>query len=100
MGLQVGPQAKIEIDPKARGQQREQVTILLHKPIGYVSGQAEDGYEPAVVLVQGRNRWTGDTAPQRFRALAAEGTGRRPAGWTSIPPACWCSRRTAAWPGS
>ena len=33
MGLQVGPQAKIEIDPKARGQQREQVTILLHKPL-------------------------------------------------------------------
>ncbi len=66
MGLQVGPQAKIEIDPRARGQQREQVTILLHKPVGYVSGQAEDGYEPAKVLVQARTRWKGDTAPRRF----------------------------------
>ena len=27
------------------------MTVLLNKPIGYVSGQAEDGYEPAVVLV-------------------------------------------------
>ena len=67
MGLQVDLQASIEIDPEARGQQREQVTILLHKPIGYVSGQAEEGYEPAVVLVQGCNRWKGDTAPQRPR---------------------------------
>lgn len=66
MGLQVGPQARIEIDPRARRQQREQVTILLHKPVGYVSGQAEDGYEPAKVLVQARTRWKGDTAPRRF----------------------------------
>src|SRR6476659_831651 len=65
-GLLVGPNARIEIAPKARGQQREQVTIRLHKPMGYVSGQAEDGYEPAVVLVQARNRWRDDHAPQRF----------------------------------
>ena len=82
MGLQVGPQAKIEIDPKARGQQREQVTILLHKPIGYVSGQAEDGYEPAVVLVQGRNRWNGDTAPHRFAPSQLKGLA--PAGRLDI----------------
>jgi 23S rRNA pseudouridine2604 synthase len=66
MGLQVGPQARIEVDAKARGQQREQVTILLHKPVGYVSGQAEEGYQPAKVLVQPRTRWKGDTAPRRF----------------------------------
>jgi 23S rRNA pseudouridine2604 synthase len=34
-----------------------QVTILINKPVGYVSGQAEDGHEPAVVLVQPQNRW-------------------------------------------
>lgn len=78
MGLQVGPDARIDVDPKARGQQREQVTILLHKPMGYVSGQAEDGHEPAVVLVQGRNRWRDDHAPHRFapsqlRGLAPAG---------------------------
>jgi 23S rRNA pseudouridine2604 synthase len=78
MGLQVLPNARIEVDPKARGQQREQVTILLHKPMGYVSGQAEDGHEPAVVLVQGRNRWREDRAPHRFapsqlRGLAPAG---------------------------
>ena len=36
------------------------MTILLNKPIGYVSGQAEDGYEPAVVLVKPENRWPED----------------------------------------
>jgi 23S rRNA pseudouridine2604 synthase len=82
MGLQVAPNARIEIDPRARGQQREQVTILLHKPIGYVSGQAEDGYEPAVVLVQGRTRWKGDLAPQRFAPTQLKGLA--PAGRLDI----------------
>jgi 23S rRNA pseudouridine2604 synthase len=82
MGLQVGPEAKIDIDPKARGQQREQVTILLHKPMGYVSGQAEDGYEPAVVLVQARNRWKEDRAPHRFSPAQLKGLA--PAGRLDI----------------
>jgi 23S rRNA pseudouridine2604 synthase len=78
MGLQVRPDARIEVDAKAKGQQQEQVTILLHKPMGYVSGQAEDGHEPAVVLVQERNRWKSDTArrrfsPQQLRGLAPAG---------------------------
>ena len=78
MGLQVAADARIDVDPKARGQQQEQVTILLHKPMGYVSGQPEDGHEPAVVLVQERNRWKGDMArrrfsPQQLRGLAPAG---------------------------
>ncbi|MEJ5992748.1 pseudouridine synthase [Ramlibacter sp. PS3R-8] len=78
MGLQVTPADRIEIDPRARGHQREQVTILIHKPMGYVSGQAEDGYQPAVVLVQGQNRWREDRSPHRFapsqlRGLAPAG---------------------------
>jgi 23S rRNA pseudouridine2604 synthase len=78
MGLQVAPGARIEIDPKARGQQQQQVTILLNKPIGYVSGQAEDGYQPAVTLVQARNHWAGDPsrlrfAPQQLKGLAPAG---------------------------
>ena len=58
MGLQVAPNARIEIDPRARGQQREQVTILLHKPIGYVSGQAEDG-QGSVPRASGRGSCSG-----------------------------------------
>src|SRR5688500_8662039 len=50
LGVRVSPSARIEIDPAAREHQSAQVTILLHKPVGYVSGQPEDGYEPAIVL--------------------------------------------------
>jgi 23S rRNA pseudouridine2604 synthase len=78
MGLKVGPQDRIEVDRRAQGQQAQQVTILLHKPVGYVSGQAEDGHRPAVTLVQPNNHWRGDAsrtrfAPQQLRGLAPAG---------------------------
>ena len=78
MGLQVKPDARIEVDPKARGQQDQQVTILMNKPMGYVSGQAEDGHQPAVTLVQPASHWNGDAsrvrfAPSQLRGLAPAG---------------------------
>jgi 23S rRNA pseudouridine2604 synthase len=73
MGQQVSPSDRIEIDKQAENKQATQVTILLHKPIGYVSGQAEDGHEPAVVLVQAQNRWRGDSAPMRFNGSQLRG---------------------------
>ncbi|WBY03766.1 pseudouridine synthase [Ramlibacter tataouinensis] len=82
MGLQVGPQARIEVDPRARGQQQQQVTILLHKPVGYVSGQAEDGYQPAAALVQARSHWSGDRSAHRF--APAQLRGLAPAGRLDI----------------
>ena len=57
IGQPVALNARIDIDRQAEQQQRQQVTILINKPVGYVSGQAEDGHEPAVVLVQPQNRW-------------------------------------------
>jgi len=67
LGTRVAPGARIEIDPAAREHQSGQVTIILHKPVGYVSGQAEDGYEPAIVLIRPENRWTADPSPIQFR---------------------------------
>ena len=57
MGQPVAANARIEVAREAEQQQRQQVTILINKPVGYVSGQAEDGHEPAVALVQPENRW-------------------------------------------
>jgi 23S rRNA pseudouridine2604 synthase len=78
LGSRVRPEQKIEVDPRARQAQASLVTILLHKPVGYVSGQAEDGYRPAVVLVTPENRWQGDRARIEFsrahlRGLAVAG---------------------------
>ncbi len=63
LGLRVFPDVTIDIDPQAHQQQAQRVTILLHKPIGYVSGQAEDGHEPAVTLITPDNRWSDDKLP-------------------------------------
>jgi 23S rRNA pseudouridine2604 synthase len=78
LGQRARPDAVIEIDPRARREQAHRVTILLHKPIGYVSGQAEDGHEPAAVLLTPANRWKGDSSriephPGHFRGLAPAG---------------------------
>jgi 23S rRNA pseudouridine2604 synthase len=82
VGLQVSPSSRIDIDAAARGQQQQQVTILLHKPVGYVSGQAEDGHAPAVTLVQGRTHWRGD--PSRLRFAPSQLRGLAPAGRLDI----------------
>jgi len=78
LGARVRPEQKIEIDPRARRAQASLVTILVHKPVGYVSSQAEDGYEPAIVLIAPENRWRSDRAPIEFsrahlRGLAVAG---------------------------
>ena len=78
MGMQVGSTDRITVERAAQEQQEQQVTVLLHKPMGYVSGQAEDGHEPAMVLFQARNQWTGDTtrirfSPAQFKGLAPAG---------------------------
>jgi 23S rRNA pseudouridine2604 synthase len=57
LGLKVLPHQKITIDKQAQSEQARRVTVLLNKPIGYVSGQAEDGYQPAAVLITLENQW-------------------------------------------
>jgi len=82
MGQPVPADARIEIAPQARHQQGEQVTILLHKPVGYVSGQPEDGHEAAATLIGASTQWRGDGGQRRF---APEHTrGLAPAGRLDI----------------
>ncbi|RJG00857.1 rRNA pseudouridine synthase [Noviherbaspirillum sedimenti] len=66
LGSKVLPQQRITIERQASAEQSKRVTILINKPMGYVSGQAEDGYKPAVVLVNAESRWQEDQAPQQF----------------------------------
>ncbi|MFM7025159.1 MAG: pseudouridine synthase [Limnohabitans sp.] len=82
MGMQVTPTDRITVDKVAEEKQQQQVTILLHKPMGYVSGQAEDGHQPAVTLVQARNHWQGDHSRTRFSP--AQLRGLAPAGRLDI----------------
>ncbi|HEV7914761.1 MAG TPA: pseudouridine synthase, partial [Albitalea sp.] len=78
LGSRVLPDQHITVDAKAKFVQAQKVTVLLNKPVGYVSGQAEDGYEPAVVLVTPQNQWREDRSGTRFlrdhlRGLAPAG---------------------------
>jgi 23S rRNA pseudouridine2604 synthase len=78
LGTRIRPTQNIEILPAAHSAQSQLVTILLHKPVGYVSGQAEDGYEPAVTLINPANHWNEDRSGIRFtpghlRTLAPAG---------------------------
>ena len=68
LGSKVLPHQKITIERQAQVQQAKRVTVLINKPMGYVSGQAEDGYQPAVVLVRPENRWSQDKVPIQFSA--------------------------------
>ena len=60
LGTRISPDAEIIISSYAHETQSESVTIILHKPVGCVSGQAEDGYQPAIVLVHPDNQWEDD----------------------------------------
>jgi 23S rRNA pseudouridine2604 synthase len=63
LGTRVDPACKIELAQKARSAQQQRVTILLHKPVGYVSGQPEPGYKPAVMLIKPEAFWEGSGGP-------------------------------------
>ncbi|MBK8338018.1 MAG: pseudouridine synthase [Sterolibacteriaceae bacterium] len=67
LGTRVHPHATITVSEAARQHQSETVTILLHKPMAYVSGQAEDGYQAAAVLIRPETRWEEDKLPIRFK---------------------------------
>ena len=66
LGSRVQPEQRITIDARAKFAQAQKVTVIINKPIGYVSGQAEDGYEPAMVLVLPENQWSEDHSGTRF----------------------------------
>ncbi len=51
LGTKIDPEQKIELDPRARRRQSRLVTVLLNKPVGYVSSRSEKGYPLATSLV-------------------------------------------------
>ena len=82
LGTKVYPNQKITLNKAAETSQQARVTILINKPIGYVSGQAEQGYKPAAALFTAANRWAEDKAPLAFHPMQAKGMA--PAGRLDI----------------
>ncbi len=82
LGTRVDPDCAIRLDNIAHAQQQQRVTLLLHKPLGYVSGQPEPGYQPAVALIQPATRWREDPTARRFAREQLKGLA--PAGRLDI----------------
>lgn len=66
LGSKVLPHQKVTVERQAVAEQAQRVTIIVHKPVGFVSGQAEDGYTPAVALIKAETRWAEDNHKQKF----------------------------------
>ncbi|SFC44696.1 pseudouridine synthase [Massilia yuzhufengensis] len=66
LGSKVLPGQKITVERQAAAEQSKRVTVLINKPVGFVSGQAEDGYKPAVTLIKPENRWPEDPSDEQF----------------------------------
>jgi len=66
LGTKVLPSQTVTLGHGAKTQQASRVTILLHKPVGYVSAQPEKGHQAAVTLISKESHYKGDTSLQQF----------------------------------
>ena len=66
LGTKVLPTQTVTLGHGAKTQQASRVTILLHKPVGYVSAQPEKGHKAAASLITRDSRFKDDPAPQQF----------------------------------
>ena len=51
LGTTISNSSKITLHPELQKFQKNLITILMNKPVGYVSGQPEKGYKPALSLI-------------------------------------------------
>jgi 23S rRNA pseudouridine2604 synthase len=82
LGTKVYPAQKIRLHDRAQAQQARQITILLNKPVGYVSGQPEPGYKPAAGLINPQSQFQDDQASRLFNPMHLKGLA--PAGRLDI----------------
>ncbi|RBP53074.1 pseudouridine synthase [Arenicella xantha] len=78
LGIKFPESVDIQLTQRAQEMQDERVTIMINKPVGYVSGQAEDDYIPAVRLITEETHSPTDQTgkrlkPSHFRGLAPAG---------------------------
>ncbi|MHB1942042.1 MAG: pseudouridine synthase [Acidiferrobacteraceae bacterium] len=78
LGTRIGPGQQVTLDPRAERSLGRQVTILLNKPVGYVSSQPEKGYHAAISLIRPENRQPGsdDRAFDRTHLAGLAPAGR------------------------
>lgn len=78
LGTRILPTQTITLAAAAQNRQQARVTVLLNKPVGFVSGQPEKNYRPAITLINAETHYSGDRgtlrfSPQHLRGLAPAG---------------------------
>ena len=82
LGVKVDPGVSIELDQQATQLQENQLTVVLNKPVGIVSGQAEKDYKPAVTLITPASHSKKDNIKRQWHA--SDRKGLAPAGRLDI----------------
>ena len=82
LGVKFSEDVDIQLTQRAKALQDDLVTIMINKPVGYVSGQAEDDYVPAVRLITQETH--SDTDQTKLRLKPAHFKGLAPAGRLDI----------------
>lgn len=76
LGTKVAMTSKVTLKDQALANQESKVTILLNKPVGYVSTQPEKDYIAAIALIRPENQFLGDKRgllPQHRKNLNVAG---------------------------
>ena len=76
LGTKVSPDVEITLAPQGVKKQKELISIILNKPIGYVSAQPEPGYTPAIKLITAANQFGASgrkLTPEHLKGLAVAG---------------------------
>jgi 23S rRNA pseudouridine2604 synthase len=84
LGTRILPTQTITLAPAAQSKQEARVTVLLNKPVGYVSAQPEKNYRPAIVLVSAETQYTDTPDPKQQRFDPRHLRGLAPAGRLDI----------------
>ena len=66
-GTTVSESCTVALDPRAKGYQQDLITVLVHKPIGYVSSQPEKRYRPAASLITRSNQFSNSKSTTRSK---------------------------------
>ncbi len=82
LGSRIHPTQQIRLDKRAKSRQRRLLTLILNKPVGYVSGQPEKGYSAAITLIRPDNRDWPDSKKKQPRIGSLKGLA--PAGRLDI----------------
>ena len=74
LGTKVAPDVEITLAPQGIKKQKRFISIILNKPIGYVSAQPEPGYIPAIKLITQANQFGDERLkPEHLKGLAVAG---------------------------